>query len=162
MLRRTLFYIVIGLSLTTISCKDSKKSNSDNKAKTEVPAPQPLPEIPHSDNPVDGKPNDGNQNPGFSDGERRNVTVSRKFCIKVIHGKYIPSLHCGDFNPYKEYKAYRWCKAKTTYKYPSTGYSTYSSNKVQFHNSGYNPSIGYKKRNDCCYINFYFQIIDRH
>ena len=89
MLRRTLFYIIIGLSLTTISCKDSKKSNSDKKAKVEQPAPQPLPEIPHSDNPVDGQPNDGNQNPGFSEGETEYVHVSRKFCLKVIHGKYI-------------------------------------------------------------------------
>ena len=25
--------------------------------------------------------------------------------------------------------------------------------------SGYNPSVGYKKRNDCCYINFTFKLL---
>ena len=133
MLGHTLFYIIVGLSLTTMSCKDSKKSNSDKKAKIEQPAPQPLPEIPHSDNPVDGQPNDGNQNPGFSEGETEYVHVSRKFCLKVIHGKYIPSLLCHDFDPYKEYRAYRWCKAKTTYRYPSNGYGTYSASHAWTH-----------------------------
>ena len=108
-----------------MSCKDSKKSNSDKKAKVEQPAPQPLPEIPHSDNPEDREPNDGNQNPGFSE-VKQYVHVSRKFCLKVIHGKYIPSL-CHDFDPYKDRGISVGVVQKKAYRYPSNEIGTYSA-----------------------------------
>ena len=106
MLGQRLLYVILSLSLLTISCKGSNNSSSDNKKKMEeprYPISQPLPEMPHDrDQLMTTVAID------FSDAKRSTLKFSRKFCLKVIHGKYIPSVLCHDFDPNENYEAYRY------------------------------------------------------
>ena len=139
MLGQRLLYVMLSLSLLTISCKGSNNSSSDNKKKVEEPRPpisQPLPEIPHDQDPID----DDSRDPDFSDAEKVYVKVSRKFCLKVIHGKYIPSVLCHDFDPNESYKAYRWCDSKPAYASAKNDYSVHNDHQDSYAEEGYSNS----------------------